>query len=75
MLARRYPARPDIDPAARLVYLAESNHGRMELARLEPDFEAMLRRKNTETFFGLTEDEFNTCLASWPTRRSTGETQ
>lgn len=73
VLTRSYPASPDIDPAARLVYLAESNHGRMELARLEPDYEAMLRRKNTETFFGLTEDEFHTYAASWPTGQSTGD--
>lgn len=75
VLMRRYPASPDIDPAARLVYFAESNHGRMELARLEPDYEAMLRRKNTETFFGLTEDEFHACLANWPAGRPTGDTQ
>lgn len=74
MLGPDYPTCPDIDPAARLVHLAESNHGRMELMRLEPDYEAMLRRKNTESFYGLTEEAFHDYRAHWPQGPSEGAT-
>ena len=64
LMGRAMP-HPDRDPLARIVRLGESAHGRLELHRLEPDFEAMVARPATAEFYGIDPQEGLRLTRAW----------